>query len=86
LPLLYAALALITAHAYRFETVTVVLQGEFQHRDSTGNSGLLRAGDVQWMTAGSGIIHDESPSPALLKTGGVVEGFQVAQLARHLSV
>lgn len=62
----------------RFETVSVMLQGEFQHSDSAGNSGLLRAGDVQWMTAGSGIIHDESPSPTFKKTGGVMEGFQVS--------
>jgi redox-sensitive bicupin YhaK (pirin superfamily) len=54
-----------------------MLQGEFQHSDSTGNKGLLRAGDVQWMTAGSGIVHDEAPSPTFQKTGGVMEGFQV---------
>jgi redox-sensitive bicupin YhaK (pirin superfamily) len=58
----------------------MMLQGEFQHKDSTGNKGLLRAGDVQWMTAGSGIIHDESPSPTFQRTGGVLEGFQVTPL------
>jgi redox-sensitive bicupin YhaK (pirin superfamily) len=65
-------------HPHRgFETVSMMLQGEFQHKDSTGNKGLLRAGDVQWMTAGSGIIHDESPSPTFQRTGGVLEGFQI---------
>lgn len=68
---------LVVALIVRFETVSVMLQGEFQHSDSAGNRGLLRAGDVQWMTAGSGVIHDEAPSPAFRKTGGVMEGFQV---------
>jgi len=65
-------------HPHRgFETVTYVLQGEMQHRDSMGNHGSLRAGDVQWMTAGSGIIHDEEPSDEMKKKGGSMEGFQV---------
>jgi len=65
-------------HPHRgFETVGYILQGELQHRDSMGNKGILRAGDVQWMTAGSGIIHDEIPSDAMKKQGGDVEGFQI---------
>jgi len=65
-------------HPHRgFETVTYLLQGEMQHRDSMGNKGTLRAGDAQWMTAGSGIIHDEEPSDALKQLGGLVEGFQI---------
>jgi quercetin 2,3-dioxygenase len=65
-------------HPHRgFETISYILQGELQHRDSLGNSGTLRAGDVQWMTAGSGIIHDEEPSDAMKKVGGAVEGFQI---------
>jgi len=65
-------------HPHRgFETVSLMLQGEFHHKDSAGNSGILRAGDVQWMTAGSGIVHDEEPSPTFKKTGGVMEGFQI---------
>jgi len=65
-------------HPHRgFETVTYSLQGEFQHQDSMGNKGILRAGDVQWMTAGSGIIHDEEPSKAVKEKGGTVEGFQL---------
>ncbi len=60
-----------------FETVTIVYSGELEHRDSTGAGGIIGAGDVQWMTAGGGIIHEEFHSPAFSQTGGV---FQVAQL------
>jgi len=50
-------------HPHRgFETVTYLLAGEMQHRDSAGNAGTLRPGDVQWMTAGSGVIHAEMPT------------------------
>jgi quercetin 2,3-dioxygenase len=49
-------------HPHRgIETITYVLEGEVEHRDSMGNRGLIRAGDVQWMTAGSGVIHQEMP-------------------------
>ena len=65
-------------HPHRgFETVTYVLQGEMEHRDSSGNFGKLSPGDVQWMTAGSGIIHSELPSDEFLRTGGVMHGFQL---------
>jgi redox-sensitive bicupin YhaK (pirin superfamily) len=65
-------------HPHRgFETVTYLLAGEMEHRDSAGNSGFLRPGDVQWMTAGSGVIHSEMPSQALLRDGGVLHGFQL---------
>jgi len=65
-------------HPHRgFETVSYILQGELQHRDSMGSQGSLRAGDVQWMTAGSGIVHDEEPSPAMKEKGGAMEAFQV---------
>lgn len=65
-------------HPHRgFETVTYLLAGEMEHRDSAGNSGSLRPGDVQWMTAGSGVIHSEMPSKALLRDGGVLHGFQL---------
>jgi len=65
-------------HPHRgFETISYILQGEMEHKDSMGNTGSLRAGDIQWMTAGSGIIHDEGPSKALLEKGGTVEGFQI---------
>ncbi len=65
-------------HPHRgFETVTYVLEGEMEHEDSAGHRGSLRAGDVQWMTAGGGIIHSEEPSRALRERGGRVHGFQI---------
>ena len=65
-------------HPHRgFETVTYVLSGGFEHKDSAGNRGTLSPGWVQWMTAGSGVIHSEMPSAELLKNGGVMEGFQL---------
>jgi quercetin 2,3-dioxygenase len=65
-------------HPHRgFETVTYLLSGEFQHRDSWGNHGLLRPGDVQWMTAGSGLVHSELPGETLARQGGRLHGFQL---------
>jgi redox-sensitive bicupin YhaK (pirin superfamily) len=65
-------------HPHRgFETVTYVLQGENEHRDSFGNADVLRPGDVQWMTAGGGVIHSEMPTPAFHEAGGVQQGFQI---------
>jgi redox-sensitive bicupin YhaK (pirin superfamily) len=65
-------------HPHRgFETVTYILEGETEHKDSLGNHGVLGAGDVQWMTAGSGVLHDEMPSRALRERGGTVHGFQL---------
>src|SRR5213083_3652396 len=50
-------------HPHRgFETVTYILSGELEHKDSAGNAGSLGAGDVQWMTAGDGVVHSEMPS------------------------
>ena len=60
-----------------FETVTLAFQGEVAHRDSGGDGGVIRAGDVQWMTAGSGIIHDEFHSPEFLQQGGTLEMVQL---------
>jgi redox-sensitive bicupin YhaK (pirin superfamily) len=60
-----------------FETVTVVYEGEVEHRDSTGAGGVIGPGDVQWMTAGSGILHEEYHSPAFAKKGG---NFEMVQL------
>ena len=51
--------------------------GEMKHQDSAGNSGILKAGWVQWMTAGSGVVHSEMPSDEFLKRGGKSEGFQL---------
>lgn len=65
-------------HPHRgFETVTYVLAGEIEHADSVGNRGLIRPGDVQWMTAGSGIVHSELPSETILARGGRTHGFQL---------
>jgi redox-sensitive bicupin YhaK (pirin superfamily) len=65
-------------HPHRgFETVTYLLSGEMQHKDSAGHSGSLRPGDVQWMTAGAGVVHSELPSDAFMKNGGTLQGFQV---------
>ncbi|CAM5216642.1 pirin family protein [Alishewanella longhuensis] len=65
-------------HPHRgFETVTIVYNGEVAHRDSTGQGGVIKAGDVQWMTAGAGIIHDEFHSAAFRASGGVLEMVQL---------
>lgn len=65
-------------HPHRgFETVTYLLQGRMNHADSAGNSGELNPGDVQWMTAGRGVIHSELPHPDFYKTGGIMHGFQI---------
>jgi hypothetical protein len=65
-------------HPHRgFETVTIVYQGEVAHRDSVGNSGVIGPGDVQWMTAASGILHEEFHSPAFTRSGGPMEMAQL---------
>jgi redox-sensitive bicupin YhaK (pirin superfamily) len=65
-------------HPHRgFETVTIVYDGEVDHRDTAGNGGRIRAGDVQWMTAGSGLLHREFHSPDFTRSGG---RFEVLQL------
>lgn len=65
-------------HPHRgFETVTIVYQGEVQHRDSTGAGGTIGAGDVQWMTAGAGILHEEFHSQAFAKSGGTLDMVQL---------
>ena len=65
-------------HPHRgFETVTYLLEGRMQHEDSAGNKGELSPGDVQWMTAGRGIIHSEEPHDEFQKTGGTMHGFQI---------
>jgi quercetin 2,3-dioxygenase len=66
------------AHPHRgFETVTYLLQGEMEHKDSTGHQGVWKPGDVQWMTAGSGVVHSEMPSQKMLEQGGPMHGFQI---------
>ncbi len=61
-------------HPHRgIETITYMIEGQVKHEDSLGNSGTIESGDVQWMTAGSGIIHQEMPS----RTDGMMMGFQL---------
>lgn len=68
----------VNEHPHRgFETVTIVYKGELEHRDSSGGGGLIGAGDVQWMTAASGVIHRELFSPAFTKAGGPFEMVQL---------
>lgn len=65
-------------HPHRgFETVTIVYQGEVEHKDSTGAGGKIGPGDVQWMTAASGIIHEEFHSHNFTRTGGTLEMVQL---------
>ena len=62
------------SHPHRgFETITYIINGKWQHKDSTGNEGVLEDGSVQWMTAGRGVIHSEMP----IQTEGLVWGFQL---------
>ncbi len=65
-------------HPHRgFETVTYLIDGSMEHEDSHGHRGALRPGDVQWMTAGAGVIHSEMPAREILEHGGRVHGFQI---------
>lgn len=65
-------------HPHRgFETVTYMLSGEMHHKDSHGHAGKLSAGDVQWMTAGAGVVHSEMPSAEFQRSGGTLHGFQL---------
>lgn len=79
-PLTYAPGEAVGApdHPHRgFETVTYLLEGEMEHADSAGHRGRLGAGDVQWMTAGRGVVHSEMPSRAAQQRGGRMHGFQL---------
>ncbi len=65
-------------HPHRgFETVSYMLEGALEHRDSAGNKGVIAAGDVQWMTAGSGVVHSEMPEENFREKGGRLNGFQL---------
>ena len=65
-------------HPHRgFEPVTFLFHGQARHRDSMGNHGILNAGDVQWMTAGSGVLHSEGPTDEFLARGGTLELIQL---------
>ena len=68
----------VGAHPHRgFETVTIVYAGEVEHRDTTGNGGVIGPGDVQWMTAGSGLLHEEFHSARYSREGGPFEMVQL---------
>ncbi len=68
----------VDSHPHRgFETVTVVFQGELEHRDTAGNSGSIGPGDVQWMTAASGVLHEEKHSKKFTREGGTLEMAQL---------
>lgn len=65
-------------HPHRgFETITYILDGAVEHKDSMGHHGIIGPGDVQWMTAGSGVVHSEMPTERILREGGRVHGFQI---------
>jgi hypothetical protein len=65
-------------HPHRgFETVTYIIDGTFQHQDSNGGGGVITDGDTQWMTAGAGILHIETPPEQLVATGGLFHGIQL---------
>ena len=65
-------------HPHRgFETVTYLLSGDMEHRDSRGHAGRLTPGDVQWMTAGAGVVHSEMPAREFAREGGRLHGFQL---------
>lgn len=68
----------LNPHPHRgFETVTLMLEGAMEHRDSSGGQGLIEPGGVQWMTAASGIVHAEYRSPTLVREGGTLHGVQL---------
>lgn len=68
----------LNPHPHRgFETVTLILEGAMEHRDSSGGRGLIEPGGVQWMTAASGIVHAEYRAPALVREGGTLHGVQL---------
>lgn len=65
-------------HPHRgFETVSYILEGRLEHKDSQGNAGKLSAGDVQWMTAGAGVVHSEMPETEFARIGGRIHGLQL---------
>eukprot|EP01012_Entosiphon_sulcatum_P010530 TRINITY_DN1616_c2_g1_i3.p2 TRINITY_DN1616_c2_g1~~TRINITY_DN1616_c2_g1_i3.p2 ORF type:complete len:303 (+),score=59.08 TRINITY_DN1616_c2_g1_i3:34-942(+) len=65
-------------HPHRgFQTVSYILEGGFEHQDSLGFRGSLGPGDMQWMVAGSGVVHDETPKKEVLEKGGRMHGFQL---------
>src|SRR4051812_11136875 len=65
-------------HPHRgFETVTYLIDGEMEHRDSYGGGGVIHGGDTQWMTAGAGLVHSEMPTEKMMRDGGLLHGVQI---------
>ncbi len=68
----------VGSHPHRgFETVTIAYKGEVEHKDSSGGGGIIKTGDVQWMTAGAGVVHEEFHSKEFAKKGGLFEMVQL---------
>ena len=68
----------VPPHPHRgFAPVTILFDGEVEHKDSVGNIGRIKGGDIQWMTAGSGVVHSEGAPESFLKTGGVLHLIQL---------
>lgn len=68
----------VGSHPHRgFETVTIAYKGEVEHKDSSGGGGIIKTGDVQWMTAGAGVVHEEFHSKEFAKKGGLFELVQL---------
>ncbi|MEG0481859.1 MAG: pirin family protein [Acinetobacter sp.] len=68
----------VGSHPHRgFETVTIAYKGEVEHKDSSGGGGTIKTGDVQWMTAGAGLVHEEFHSKEFAQTGGLFEMVQL---------
>ncbi len=68
----------VGSHPHRgFETVTIAYKGEVEHKDSSGGGGIIKTGDVQWMTAGEGVVHEEFHSKEFAKKGGLFEMVQL---------
>ena len=79
-PVVYAPNKALGApdHPHRgFETVTYLIDGEMEHRDSYGGGGVIRGGDTQWMTAGAGLVHSEMPTEKMMREGGLLHGVQL---------
>ena len=62
---------------YGFEAITYLLNGQLEHKDSWGGQAIIKKGDVQWMTTGSGLIHSELVTDSFKKNGGIMQGLQI---------
>lgn len=68
----------VSSHPHRgFQTITYIMEGEVEHNDTKGGQGVIKPGGIQWMSAGSGIVHSEFPSNKMSDTGGTLKGIQL---------